>query len=254
MQLIEKMFYNGNWLFKYRGQVPVVLFIILIPIIINTSYYNVLNNQYLISIQYISLIISFIGLSLRWYSISTTPSGTSGRNRNYQIANYLNTKGVYSIVRHPLYFANYLIWLGIAMYSISYIFIIIVTLLFILHYERIILVEEKFLLEKFGEKYKKFCREVPCFFPSFKKYKKSGYKFSIKTLLRQEYSSFLSTIISFIYIDYLINIFFIDGEFEGLIHGLTRNHIIILLIGVFITFFLKIIKTYTHLLNENQPD
>ena len=51
---------------------------------------------------------------IRIYTVGTTPAGTSGRNRDKQIAEKLNKTGVYSIIRHPLYLGNLLIWLGVA--------------------------------------------------------------------------------------------------------------------------------------------
>ena len=40
MKITDKMLENGNWLFKYRGQLPIILFFIAIQIINITSYYN----------------------------------------------------------------------------------------------------------------------------------------------------------------------------------------------------------------------
>ena len=58
-------------------------------------------------------LLTLSGLALRAYTVCTTPKGTSGRNTARQVADHLNTKGIYSVVRHPLYLANYLIWAGI---------------------------------------------------------------------------------------------------------------------------------------------
>ena len=73
----------------------------------------------------LSIIISFFGMSVRFYTVGITPAGTSGRNRSKQIADKLNTRGMYSITRNPLYFGNYLIWLGISIYSLNIFFTII---------------------------------------------------------------------------------------------------------------------------------
>ncbi len=58
------------------------------------------------------MVISFFGLALRVIVVGHAPYGTSGRNTREQVADTLNTTGMYSIVRHPLYLANYLIILG----------------------------------------------------------------------------------------------------------------------------------------------
>ena len=207
MKIREKMLKHGNWLFKYRGQLPIILFLIAIPVIYETSYYNRIESATISIIQNSAIIISIIGLILRYYTIGTTPIGTSGKNRDSQIAEKLNTKGIYSLVRNPLYLGNYIIWIGITIYSLSYILIILVSFFFLFIYERIILVEEEFLSKKYPGKYPNFMQKTPVFFPNFKNYQKGEIKFSVKKILRQEYSSTLSTIISFIYIDILLRYF-----------------------------------------------
>ena len=44
------------------------------------------------------------------------PRGTSGRNTLGQVAEVLNTSGMYSVVRNPLYLGNFVIWLGLALF------------------------------------------------------------------------------------------------------------------------------------------
>ena len=135
MSLVDSFEKQGNFLFKYRGQLPVLLFLISIPFIFLSSEINSFF-QFICNIT--SVFITLIGLFIRFYTIGTTPKGTSGRNTNKQIADFLNSTGIYSIVRHPLYLGNYLIWLGIAIFTYSLYFAIILTLLFWLYYERII--------------------------------------------------------------------------------------------------------------------
>ncbi len=231
MKIREKMLEHGNWLFKYRGQLPIMLFLIAIPVIYETSYYNRIESATISIIQNSAIIISIIGLILRYYTIGTTPIGTSGKNRDIQIAEKLNTKGIYSLVRNPLYLGNYIIWLGITIYSLSYILVILASFFFLFIYERIILVEEEFLSKKYPGKY-----------PNFKNYQKGEIKFSVKKILRQEYSSTLSTIISFIYIDVLLRYFMLNNDYTQLF---TNTHLAILLISFITGLLLKIIKTLT---------
>ena len=245
MRLLDKMIKDGNLLFKYRGQTPIILFIIAIPIIKHTHHHEQLSLIELSIIQYMGIIIALIGLLLRYITIGTSPAGTSGKNRNQQIADKLNTQGIYSIVRNPLYLGNYLIWIGISIYSTSYIFTLITSLFFFFQYERIILIEERFLEKKYGDKYREFLENTPLFLPNFFKYKKSQNSFSFKSIIRQEYSSTLSTICGFIYIDFLMNILFSNS----LQYLVVENYIKILSISVIITLILKIIKSYTKILS-----
>ena len=108
----------GDFLFKYRGQIPVLLFLLAIPFIFKTDY-SLFSEETIQQNNIISIIISFFGVLIRFYTVGKTPAGTSGRNRKKQIATRLNTEGIYSISRNPLYFGNYLIWLGISIYSLN---------------------------------------------------------------------------------------------------------------------------------------
>ena len=144
--------------------------------------------------------------------------------------------------------ANYIIWIGLSAYSLSYILCVIVTLLFIIHYERVIMAEEEFLLQKFKEEYVVFCKETPAFFPNLENYKKLKHEFSIKKVLRQEYSSTLSVIVTFIYIDILMHYLFHLNPFGE--NWYWQTYIYILLISLIIAILLKIIRMKSDLLED----
>ena len=117
----------GDFLFKYRGQIPILLFFIIIPFIFKTDYSS-FSNKTIVTNNIISIVISFFGLLIRFYTVGKTPGGTSGRNRSKQIAKKINTKGIYSLSRNPLYFGNYLIWLGISIFSLNTLFTILLSI------------------------------------------------------------------------------------------------------------------------------
>ncbi|RPG59574.1 MAG: DUF1295 domain-containing protein [Flavobacteriales bacterium TMED191] len=243
MKLQDQIINRGETLFKYRGQMPLILLLAAIPVIFNSSYYNSIGVELQSSFQCTAIFIACCGLCLRYYTVATSPDGTSGKNRKKQVANELNTTGVYSIVRNPLYLANYLIWLGISIYSLSYILIAISSLFFFIIYEKIILVEEFFLTKKYGEKYEEYSLKTPCFFPNINNFLPSNSKFSIKKVLREEYSSTLSTIMSFIFIDILIYYIFQERLY---ISNTTLKTIIL---SICIACILKLLKKNTKLLN-----
>ena len=113
MALVQTFEKQGNFLFKYRGQFPLILFFIAIPFIFLTDYSDITDANEKIYII-ISVLLSSLGFLIRFYTIGTTPKGTSGRNTKEQVAEVLNSTGIYAIVRHPLYLGNYLVWIGIA--------------------------------------------------------------------------------------------------------------------------------------------
>src|SRR5205809_2698769 len=164
MALIHSFEDDGNWLFKRRGFIPVALFILAVPAVYFTDYYS-MSPAFSTCVNYIAAILSILGFVIRAYTIGTTPRGTSGRNTDKQVAEQLNSSGIYSIVRHPLYLGNYLMWIGIVLFTKNYYFVIIVSLLYWIYYERIMFAEERFLEKKFGEDYLKWSLKVPAFIP-----------------------------------------------------------------------------------------
>ena len=102
MALINELEKQGNFLFRYRGQFPVLLFFLAIPFLYWTEL-ELLNESTRARFTFIAILISFLGFCIRAYTVGTTPKGTSGRNTKEQKAYVLNTTGIYATVRHPLY-------------------------------------------------------------------------------------------------------------------------------------------------------
>jgi len=89
-----------------------------------------------------------------------------------KIKGELTTRGPFAVVRHPTYFAHVMMFSGIFLMT-GVIAIGIITLLdFLLVYIIIIPLEEKELLNRFGEGYRLYKKRVPKFFPRTHFYKK----------------------------------------------------------------------------------
>lgn len=245
MALIHSLEKNGNKLFRYRGQIPLILFLLSIPVIYFTDYDCFFKNEnYQYGLLAFSGVISLAGQIIRAIAIGTSNKNTSGRNTSEQVAEALNTTGIYSTLRHPLYLGNYFMWIGIVIYVGNIPFFIIVSLLFWVYYERIMFAEERFLERKFGQSYLDWSQRVPAFIPSFKNYVKNDIPFSMKTILRREYSGITATIISFVFVDVLRNSF----EAESFVW--TNTQTFVLTGGLLITLILRSLKHYTKLLAE----
>ena len=147
--------------------------------------------------------ISLVGLIVRMLSIGYAQPGTSGRNTRTQVADALNTSGMYSICRHPLYLGNFLMAAGLFLSLGVYWLVIIGLLLYIIVYERIICAEEGYLLTKFGDGFKAWCSYTPCVLPKFRSWQKSG-RFSMKAAVRGEIYGF-SALVTMFYILNLMN-------------------------------------------------
>src|SRR5689334_5310833 len=73
--------------------------------------------------------VGLCGLFCRALVVGTAPQGTSARGTTRPTADLLMTTGAYSMVRHPLYLANTLMWLGCAMLSGTWFLPVIIVLL-----------------------------------------------------------------------------------------------------------------------------
>ena len=244
MAFINSFEREGNMLFRHRGQIPTMLFLLAIPVVFytNISYLDGIPQMIL---TVLAIVLSVFGFVIRAIAIATTPKGTSGRNtKEGQVAESLNTTGIYSMVRHPLYVGNYFMWIGIVLFTFNFSFVIIVTLMFWLYYERIMYAEERFLERKFGDEYMDWANSTPAFIPSFGKCAKNVVPFSLKSVLRREYSGILATVLGFVFIDDLRNYFTL-----GKIIWNTPWHIA-LIVAVLLALILRSLKHYTSVLNE----
>ena len=109
----------------------------------------------------------------------------------------LNTTGLYSVVRHPLYVGNYFMWLGPAMVVRSWGIAVVVSLEFWLYYERIMFAEEEFLRLRFGEQFETWASNTPAFIPNPTGWRPWGHSFSTCTAVKREASGLFALISTF---------------------------------------------------------
>ena len=231
MALLHSLESEGNWLFKRRGWLPVILFALAVPVILYTNYSNI-DADIKFYVLVFALVVSFIGQWIRAYTVGTTPASTSGRNTEEQVAESLNSTGIYSTVRHPLYLGNYLMWIGIVIYTLNPWFVFVVSLMYWLYYERIMFAEERFLERKFGKAYLDWSLKAPAFVPRFSQFVNASIPFSFITVLRREYTGILNTVIGFLFVD-VLRCYSQFGAFkffpyQGYILGLTVVVVLIL--------------------------
>jgi protein-S-isoprenylcysteine O-methyltransferase Ste14 len=244
MALVHSFEKSGNVLFRYRGQIPVILFIAAIPVV-RYSGFGFVSSEKAYWISLITcILVSVLGFIVRAYTIGTTPRGTSGRNTKEQVAEVLNSTGIYSVVRHPLYLGNYLMWIGIVGFTFNVWFVICVSLAYWLYYERIMFAEERFLERKFGQDYIDWSNGRPAFFPNFKLWKATNISFSIKAVLRREYSGILATVLAYCFIEILRHYFIMD-EFY-----ISTTTYIVLATTFLYTIVMRTLKKSTTILNE----
>ena len=73
-------------------------------------------------------------------------------------------KGVFNVVRHPIYLSEIVLYFGFILLSLSIASMVVWIMAFLfLHF--ISRFEEKLLLDRFGEEYEQYMREVPMWIP-----------------------------------------------------------------------------------------
>jgi len=202
MAFREELEISGNWLFQWRSYLPLLMLGIAL---LDMRHFTYLNNDYERNLYWeaFCLIVSLVGLIIRAAVVGYVSEGTSGRNTRRQEAASLNTTGMYSIVRHPLYLGNLFIWLGISLFIRHWYMSLICMFVFWLYYERIIFAEEEFLRRKFGQEFEKWARNIPCFIPELGRWKAPSMPFLWKKVLKDEYSGLFAIIVSFVFLDVL---------------------------------------------------
>jgi protein-S-isoprenylcysteine O-methyltransferase Ste14 len=189
MPLREEFVSAGNWLFRWRSYLPVVLFV---PVVIVT-WARAAAGQVPVPDRVwdlFCLAVSMSGVVVRALAIGSAPAGTSGRNTaEGQIASTVNTTGMYSVVRHPLYVGNFLNWIGVALFPRSAWLALVIALAFWIYYERIMFAEEEFLRGKFGPAYETWAAETPAFLPDVRRWRAPTLPFSARNVLKREYSA-----------------------------------------------------------------
>jgi hypothetical protein len=98
-------------------------------------------------------------------------------------------------------------WLGPVLFVRSLIFLVIFLLVYWLYYERIIFAEEQFLRKKFGDAYDSYSEKVRAVLPRFSGFVVPSLPFSLKSVLKREYNSFINIFLIFILLDLFRNYF-----------------------------------------------
>lgn len=193
MALQEEFELQGNFLFRYRGILPVIMLLLTFFAYIQHVAVLLENGKEAVGghYHYLCLLVTLLGFGIRVYTVGHSPENTSGRNTREQIADELNITGTYSLARHPLYVGNFFMWLGIGLlprdiwFSLTFIF------MYWVYYERIMFAEEQFLRNKFGKDYLNWAQDTPAFIPRFTNFKRPVTKFKARKVIKQEKTGFL---------------------------------------------------------------
>jgi protein-S-isoprenylcysteine O-methyltransferase Ste14 len=203
MLLRDHMAHTGAKLFRWRSFVLLAF----VPAIVWAVFQGeqveaVVGDTWGEVFELLAVALVVLGEGLRILTVGFVPRGTSGRNTGAgQVASRLNTTGVYSLVRNPLYLANCTMYLGIVLFTQSLVLAVIFVLVLLPYYERIIAAEEAFLAEKFGDAYRAWAIETPAFIPRLTGWQSPDMAFSWRSVIRREHASIYGAIFALVVID-----------------------------------------------------
>lgn len=187
--------------------------------------------------------LAFCGLLMRALTVGFVPRRTSGRNTGGQVADALNTTGLYSLTRNPLYLANCVTYLAIVMTTQDSLLVVAVALFLGRYYERIMMAEETFLLGRFGAAYRDWAARVPPFLPRLHGWQRPALPFSLRTVLRREPSSWLAAVVGIGVIDIAGDA--AEGEWTAILHD---GHLTAMATALAIYLLLNALKRFTAVL------
>lgn len=249
MLIRDRLAKEGGFLFRWRSYVPLALLpLIAVALPDERRVSAQMGPELEHAIFYLAVVVSFAGLAIRWLTIAFVPPGTSGRNTLSQRAEQLNTTGVYSLVRNPLYLGNFIAMLGVLICVKVWWVIAIFALCYWLYIERVIAVEEAFLEAKFGDAYRDWVSRVPVFVPSFANWVPPAGALSMPFLLRREYNGLLAISGSFFALELIMDVFV---QHEPFMEWLVEDMAWAVLGATTLVLFLllRFLKTQTRLLN-----
>jgi protein-S-isoprenylcysteine O-methyltransferase Ste14 len=191
VMLQRELVRQGNWLFRWRSYLPFLILPLAITSFRSSTWVNeAFGNSFEEAWDIVCYALALIGLALRVATVGFVPRGTSGRNAVKQNAEVLNTTGMYSVVRHPLYFANFIVFVAFVLLFKSLLLVLLMGLAYFLYYERIMMAEEKFLDDKYGNRYRAWAAKTPAFFPRLSGFVRPALPFSWRSALLREFHTF----------------------------------------------------------------
>ncbi len=220
----------GNLLFKHRSFTPIP-FIVMVFIFFKSL--NLEEKNIVVNIA--GLLVSIAGEIIRIIAVGYAHSGTSGRE-SFLRAEHLNTTGIYSIVRNPLYIGNFFIFSGLIVVFSNILALMIFSHFLIAQYYFIILAEENFLKKEYGSDYENYCSRVRRILPALKDYKKNKNSFKLKKVIFKENDSLFNLLVI-----YMLILLYKGKIFSGRISS-PLHYIIPGIVLVILYIIVKILK------------
>lgn len=224
----------GNFFFKYRNQLFIFLYALLLVPSPELITEKVFGPGYWQIALWVGLFITTLGVVIRGMTIGLTFIERGGDKELRIHAEALITKGLFTHSRNPLYVGNNLMLLGLGILSNSLIYVVVVVPVFLFIYQCIIYAEEDFLTKKFGQPYLDYCSRVNRWLPKLKGIGKtfSSMKFNwAKCMLTENNTQIFWA--TGVFLTLIFKYSFIFGE-----NPWTRHYFMITVLPLFVVYYL----------------
>jgi protein-S-isoprenylcysteine O-methyltransferase Ste14 len=202
MRLTDRLADQGRRLFLFRAIVPLAtLPLAMLALPQSRAMESWLGATGNLIYQWAAISVGLFGLALRCAAVAYAPDGSSSRDTQQIRATALNTTGIYSIVRHPLYCGAGLLWIGAALTLRVWWFAALVALLYIVYIERIVVAEEAYLSATFDE-FDPWSSRTPAFVPKPSLWRPAGGTLQWRRLL-SEHNALLALAASVALLEFL---------------------------------------------------
>jgi len=178
----------GNFLFRFRNAVFPLVFVILV--LVGRPLYPFGSAAWDRALDALGIALALGGQAFRALVIGLSYVVRGGKGGKVH-AEDLVQEGIFAHSRNPLYVGNVAVFLGLLLVLNSWPgYLIGVPALFLAYYS-LVRAEETFLLAKFGENYKDYCRRVPRFLPRWHGLRATlaEQQFNWQRVVRKEYGS-----------------------------------------------------------------
>ncbi len=230
----------GNFFFKYRNWLFIIFYALLfvpgVPKLFTEERFG--ENFYWYPII-IGLVITVLGQAIRGATIGLAYIIRGGKDKKVY-AEDLVTTGIFAHCRNPLYVGNILMIAGVGVLSNSLLYVIIMIPFFLFIWQAIVLAEENFLRNKFGEQFNNYCVRVNRWIPNPRGIGKTfnGMRFNWKRYIAKEHTTTFIWLCGII----LLLLFYYPQLTNNDAHLRNTLLLVILAVLLFIYILIRVIK------------
>lgn len=183
----------GDFLFKYRNYLFPAVFVVLV---LATSHRPWTSEPVDDILDIAGVVMAALGQALRALVIGLAYIKRGGLNKKVY-ADALVTDGIFAACRNPLYVGNALILTGLLLVCNAPWAYLIAGGFFIFTYWCIVRTEETFLINKFGEAYAAYCRDVNRWVPDLGRVMEAvrTMSFNWRRVLMKDYSTIVTWVL-----------------------------------------------------------